>query len=219
MIVERGMMMRTLLAMPCMETVYTDFFIRTLGMHRFEGDESTATKGSLVYDARNLLANKAIDEGFDRVMWLDSDMIFDPDLEHRLAARLDEGYDIVSGLYFTRRLPLRPVIYKELYVEGQPDGSLKPISVSYDDYPENSVFEIAACGFGAVMMTVDALKRVRDHYGLPFSPAIGFGEDLSFCMRAKELGIKMHCDSSIKLEHIMIGTSSERDYLLTRGGE
>lgn len=211
--------MRTLLAMPCMDTVATRFFISVLGMQRFPGDESTATESSLVYDARNMLANKAIVEGFDRVLWLDSDMVFEPDLEQRLAARLDEGYDIVSGLYFTRKSPIRPVVYKEIYIEQNEDGSVKPVSVNYDDYPRDSFFEIAACGFGAVMMTVDALKRIRDHFGLPFSPAIGFGEDLSFCMRAKELGIPIWCDSSIKLKHIRHYEVSEEDYLKTLGGQ
>ena len=207
------------MAMPCMDTVATRFFISVLGMQRYPGGESTATEGSLVYDARNLMANKAINEGFDRVLWLDSDVVFDPDIEPRLSAHLDRGVEIVSGLYFTRREPIRPVIYKEIYIEQNPDGTVLPVSTPYEDYPRDSFFEIAACGFGAVMMTVDVLKRIRDRFGLPFSPLIGFGEDLSFCMRAKEIGIPIYCDSSVKLKHIMHREISEDDYLLTRGGK
>ena len=211
--------MKTLIAMPCMDMVHTAFMESLLKLQPAGDVDFGITCSSLIYDARNMLANKAIVEGFDRVLWLDSDMVFEPDLEQRLAARLDEGYDIVSGLYFTRKSPIRPVIYKEIYIEQNEDGSVKPVSVNYDDYPRDSFFEIAACGFGAVMMTVDVLKRIRDHFGLPFSPAIGFGEDLSFCMRAKELGIPIWCDSSIKLKHIRHYEVSEEDYLKTLGGQ
>jgi hypothetical protein len=31
---------------------------------------------------------------------------------------------------------------------------------------------------------------------------MGFGEDISFCLRVKELGKKMYCDSSVKMGHV-----------------
>ena len=54
-----------------------------------------------------------------------------------------------------------------------------------------------------VMMTMDAAKRVTGEFGLmPFMPTAGFGEDLSFCMRARKAGIKLWCDSRVKCGHI-----------------
>ena len=184
-----------------MDMVHTQFLRSILGMRAIGVCEYSLTQSSLIYDARNLLAAKAVNEGFDRVLWLDSDMIFDTDLMERLSARLDEGYDFVSGLYFTRRDPVRPVLFKSTHVEVLENGTRQPKADYYYDYPKDSLFEIAAVGFGAVMMTVDLIREVGK-LGLPFSPQLGFGEDLTFCRKVEGIGKKMWCDSSIKLGHI-----------------
>ena len=60
-------------------------------------------------------------------------------------------------------------------------------------------------------MKASLLKEVKDKYGLPFSPILGFGEDISFCMRLKELGKKMYCDPRAKLGHIGYKVYTEAD--------
>lgn len=142
-------------------------------------------------------------ENFDRVLWLDSDMCFDRHLFRRLSEHLDLGKEMITGIYTSRKPPIRPVIYKNVFFQPDETGtSGTPIAETWWDFPRDDLFEVAACGFGAVMMTTDVLKRVQDAYGLPFSPVMGFGEDLSFCLRVKELGIPMWCDSSIKVGHV-----------------
>lgn len=206
--------MKTLIAMPCLDMVHTVFFKAVLGLQRVDKVQFALSCSSLVYDARNTLARQAIAENYDRILWLDSDMDFAPDLLKRLSADMDEGREFVSGLYFKRKAPIKPVIYKEigLYRSGV-DETVTPFAACYEDYPRDDIFEIAGCGFGGVLMSVDLVKRVADKYGLPFSPIMGFGEDLSFCMRAQELGAKMYCDSRVKLGHVGLGTITEELYL------
>ena len=200
--------MKTLVAIPCMDMVHTDFFRSAVGMERSGAVCFGFAQGSLIYDGRNALTNMAIEDAYDRVLWLDSDMIFDTFLFRRLSEHLDLGKEMISGLYFSRKPPLRPVLYKSVYMR-QTEGLNEPVAESFTDYPRDDVFEVAACGFGAVMMTTELLRRVRDAYGLPFSPAFGFGEDLSFCMRVRELGVKIWCDSSIKLGHVGLSVFDE----------
>lgn len=204
--------MKTLIAIPCMDMVHTGFFRSVLGMRAVGVCEYSMAQSSLIYDSRNLLASKAVNEGFDRVLWLDSDMEFDPDLMEKLAARVDEGYECISGLYFTRKNAVNPVIYKNVYMWKLDDGTAQPVAEHYKDYPKDSVFEIAACGFGAVMMTTEIIKAVGK-LGLPFSPMAGFGEDLSFCRKVAGIGEKMYCDSNIKLGHIGQRTITEDYYI------
>lgn len=187
--------MKYLVAVPCMDMMQTQFVCSLVAMPLFKETEITFGANSLIYDTRNQLAEKAIQGGFDRVLWFDSDMTFKPDTAHRLAARLDEGIDFCTGLYMTRKKPIRPTLFKSIEVDP-------PRAVFYDDYPKDSLFEIAACGFGGVMMNVDLLKRVGVKFGAPFSPILGLGEDLSFCIRLSMLGVKMYCDSSIKMGHV-----------------
>ena len=202
--------MKTLIAIPCMSMVHT-MFMASLIQLKIEGDvQFSMTDSSLIYDARNRLGQKAVEEGFDRVLWLDSDMTFEPDIFLKLSKWLDEGYDFVSGLYFKRRQPIEPVIYSAIGTK-QKDGEALPFSDWYDNYPEG-IFEIAGCGFGCVMMNTNVIKEVAEKYGLPFSPILGFGEDLSFCCRASQAGFKMYCDSNIKLGHLGNYTFTENDF-------
>lgn len=192
--------MRTLIAVPAMDMLSTDFCRSCVGLQLSGEVQWTFSQGSLVYDGRNLLAETAIRDGFDRVLWLDSDMVFDAYLFRRLSEHLDLGREMITGLYVSRKAPIRPVIYKSIRRDPAENG-FTPVAETFRDYPRDDLFRIAGCGFGAVMMTTELLRAVRDRFGLPFTPTPGFGEDLSFCMRVEELGREMWCDSSIKLGH------------------
>lgn len=206
--------MKTLIALPCMDMVHTVFMKSLMGMNRVGQTGFAFSCSSLVYDARNTLAKQAVTEGYDRVLWLDSDMDFEPDLLEKLSADMDEGRELVSGLYFKRKAPIKPVIYKSLgYYKNEDESGVTPVAVSYEDYPKDSIFPIAACGFGGCLVSTDLIKRVGDKFGLPFSPIMGFGEDLSFCSRVTDLGVEMFCDSRVKMGHVGLGSITEEVYL------
>ena len=190
--------MRTMIAVPCMDMVHTFFFASMLSLRKPEGTEVAIASCSLVYESRHTLAMKAMNDGFDRVLWLDSDMNFRPDLLERLSAHLDAGKEFVSGLYFTRKNPVRPCVYEVCEPVKNAAGVTLPKLEHFRTVPEG-LFEIQACGFGAVMMTTDLIRRAGD---LPFFPTEGFGEDLTFCRKARAAGATLWCDSSIKLDHV-----------------
>lgn len=189
--------MKTLIAVPCMDQVDARF-MSCLATLEKPGEVTVATQiGSLIYDSRNSLAKIALNSETDYVLWLDSDMVFKRDILKRLLEHAENGKDIVSGLYFRRQPPFSPVLFKELELVEEL-GRWE----NYDDYPRDSVFEIAGCGFGCVLMRTDILADVALEFRKWFNPVNGFGEDLSFCIRAKSLGYKIWCDSSIKLGHV-----------------
>lgn len=192
--------MKTLVAIPCGDMCPTGFLRSLVGMEKPGDVQVTFAQGSLVYDARNQLAAIAVDGGFDRVLWLDSDMEFPADTMQRLGADLDEGRDMVSGLCFSRRYPIRPCAYSATYFSEE-NGVQIPHADIIEDWPAEP-FKVAAVGFGVCMTTTDLLKRVKEKFGLPFSPAYGFGEDLSFCQRAVLLGTEIWVDPRIDIGHI-----------------
>lgn len=175
-----------------------------MAMQRPGDCRSAVMMSSLIYDARNQLAKKAVDDGFDRMLWLDSDMQFEPDLLVRLANDMEQfDLDFVCGLYFARKPVTHPIIYKELiYDIDREKQTLDARAVKYLDYPKDSLFEIAASGFGAVLMKCSAMEKLIREYGQPFAPMPGFGEDITLCWRMKKLGMKMWCDSGVKLGHM-----------------
>ena len=196
-------MSRTLIAVPCHTMVHAKFTRCLMELDRPEGTGYAQIEGTLVYTARTLIANKAVEMGFDRVLWIDSDMTFAPDTLIRLSRDMDEhGLDMVCGIYFTRKVPIMPSIHNKLHWEVKPDGWVDTDCRCFIDYPENSLFEIACCGFGCVMTSVRLLKAMNDKYGSPFYPLMGMGEDTTFCYRATQNGFRIFCDSSVKVGHI-----------------
>ena len=206
--------MRTLIAVPCMDTMPTRFVSSFVNLRRVGETHYAFNANSLIYDSRNIFAAKAITDGYDRVLWLDSDMVFDPDMMERLMADMDAGdLDYVSGLFFRRRTPTSPVLYRSIEWQQTDDG-LKSGAVPYRDYPADQLFEVGGSGIAAVLTSTRLLKAVWEAYGPPFNPLVQLGEDLSFCWRAKQLGYRLYCDSRIKVGLVGPTVYDETTYLM-----
>ena len=194
--------MKYLIAVPSHEMVHARFTRSLMELDKPENTAFTMITNTLIYTARNLIAQNAVKYGFDRVMWFDSDMEFKPDTMVRLAEDMDKGYEFVSGLYFSRQEPIRPIIHKEVNWKVKADGWIDSNAELYHDYPQRKLFEVAACGFGCCMTSVPLLKRMCEKYGSPFYPLMRMGEDTTFCFRVRQDGWKIYCDSSIQAGHI-----------------
>lgn len=202
-------MLKYLIAIPCGNHIPTPTVASLTYMNRVGMSRVTFVQNSMVYDARHMLITEALESGVDRVLFLDSDMTFDSHLMERLAADMDEGRDLVCGLCFRRIFPTGPVVYKSVHLD---EHECK--SVVYEDYPRNQVFEIEACGFGAVLLSTKLLEDAVRAYKHPFAPRPGVvGEDIAFCWRAKQLGYRLWCDSRIKVGHVGTLIFNESTYM------
>ena len=202
-----------------MDTIPTGFVQSILYLEKGQDVSVCFKANSLVYDSRNLLSLSAIEEGFDRVMWFDSDMMFTKDTMKILMQDMNNlGAEMVTGVYFKRRPPYSPVIFDELDEPGM-DADGKPIAHvhNYEDYPADSVFPVKGCGFGCVLTSTKLLKEVWDKFGPAFSPYPWAGEDISFCHRVNQLGHTIYCDSNVACGHI--GTVVYTEEMMKRGGK
>ena len=205
--------LKYMIAVPCMDAMPTPFVAALTALKRVGLTKHSFLANSLVYDARNMLAQEAIDTGVDRVLFLDSDMFFQPDMMERMAADLDTGIDFVTGISFKRRFPTMPCIYKEVGLDVENNKVIGSTKV-FDDYPQDNLFQVAGCGFGAVMMNVSMLRDVWNKREKPFQPIPdALGEDLSFCYLARTTGYKLWCDSRIKVGHVGQFIYSESHWL------
>lgn len=189
---------RILIGVPCMDMV-SAMFTQSLAMLQRPKDCDVAIMlniGSLVYDSRNQIAKAAIKMEADLVLWIDSDMVFEPDTLVRLLADIDEGRDIVSALCFYRRPPYGPVGYTRLQVENDEIKEMEKIT----DYNAGEIIEMDAVGFGCVLMKADPLYELAA--GEWFMPTTWAGEDCAFCVRAKKEGYSIYLDTNIKLGHM-----------------
>lgn len=191
--------MKVFIAIPCMDTLSAKFAqcLVNLVNHKRDFDVEVGFHiGSLVYDSRNKLAERAINSTADYVLWLDSDMTFMPDtLDMMLDTLKKNNYEILTGMYFRRRPPFTPTLFEELRI--LPTGT---VTKEFDEIPDE-IFEVAGCGFGCVLMSRNVLWNVFCQNGNMFAPMNGVGEDLSFCYRARRIGHKIYCDPTIALGH------------------
>ena len=176
---------------------YTQLITRPIDGYSFH---IQFTENSLVYDARNYLAQYAIDNDLDYVLWVDSDVIFPADGLERLLAH---DKDFVTGVYFQRRPPHYPTIYSHVGEDG------KEVCT---DYTKKRLFQVEGCGFGFCLVKVDVMRKMVNEYGYLFHPIPQLGEDLSFCYRWTQMGGEIWCDPTIKLGHLGTQVYGEEDY-------
>ena len=188
------MSIRLLIAVPTTDYVHADF-VKSLAKLQSElGRRHVAydveiQSGTLVYFARNRLANKAINEKYTHVLWLDSDMVFSEQIVEDL---MDVGKDMVCGAFVSRRPPYGPCIYTSIEknnIRQVKDWGLKP-------------FRVDGCGFATVLTSVDLLQAVTQKFGTCFQPTDYYGEDLAFCWRVKQLGYEIWCEPTVRVGHI-----------------
>lgn len=137
----------------------------------------------------------------DYLFWLDADNIIQPRDFYTL---LYDDYDIVSGLYFTRKPPFRPVATYNL-----PGAEIKGWLNGYED---GKVMEVDGIGMGACLMRWKVAKDMLDKYEFPFDFVkvkddqngrfSYLTEDLVFCDRAQKLGYKIYMDCRVFCGHV-----------------
>lgn len=189
--------MKLLVGIPSLDFVHVDFVECLANLIRRLKDDGVdfdvwICKGTLAHVARDKVACKAINEGYTHVLWLDADMIFSPDI-------LDDlrfcGKDFVTGLACSRRPPFVLCVFNHVSDEK---GC---IAYKLADVPEEA-FEIQGCGFACVLISTEILKAVMTRYKTCFLPMKIYGEDLAFCVRARELGFRIWCEPTVRLGHI-----------------
>lgn len=187
--------MRILIAVPCMDSVPSQFAQSLATLNKVEECVVAFQMGSLIYNSRNYLATAAVKMEADYILWLDSDMVFPSDTLERLWKDRDKG-DIVTGIYYRRVEPYKPVLYSRLDID---DNGCQ--WENCDDI-KDEIFEVEGCGFGCVLTPTNVFIDVMNRFGNMFSPINGVGEDLSFCWRAKQCGYNIVADPGIPLGHV-----------------
>ena len=188
------MSMRLLIAIPTTDYIHADFVKSLLALtaelsrKKIEYTVGIQT-GTLVYIARDKLANKAVNEKYTHVLWLDSDMVFNEQIVDDL---LFCGKEMVCGAFVSRRPPYGACVYssiKKNQVEKIKEFGTKP-------------FRVDGCGFACVLVTTELIQAVQLKFGTAFQPTDYYGEDLAFCWRAGQLGREIWCEPTARCGHI-----------------
>lgn len=204
------------IATPCMHEVGTYYFHSILGLIAHENATNskhmTHPNGGLTTHvstrlpvARNLLVRNFLDTKANWLWFIDSDMVFRKDtLSRLLAAAYEHNSGIMGGLCFAVSMdgfPWPTLINRDDKNEQ---------SIQYD-YPKDTVVEVDVTGAACLLIHRTVLESMREvfSYNYPFEwfqdTKIGtaeVGEDVAFCVRARQLGFKVYVHTGIKIGHL-----------------
>jgi GT2 family glycosyltransferase len=197
-------MARILIAVPNAGGIEPDTLISIYNMDVPSGIETELKSfyGYLIDDARNKIVKHAIDNRYDGILFVDSDMTLP---KNTLTRFISESKDIVSGLYIKKLSNDEKVI--ELFLKNEntsADGKIIR-NVKPTDFKDNKTFEVDACGFGCVLIRTSVFLKI----GYPYfkyqfneNPLLNTSEDIDFCIKAKYRGFKIYAATDILLGHI-----------------
>ena len=199
--------MRLLIAVPAYETLRAEFVQSLMELTAQLNQDNVPHEvkiltGSLVYAARDKLAQHAVNNHFDEVLWIDSDMVFDRHLYEDLSIH---GKDMICGWFVSRHSPYVSCLF----------SSIDPVERISE--PPDDIFRVEGCGFGAVLMKAKVLEDVMNgNRGKCFLPEAKAGEDLAFCRRATGCGYAIWCDPTVRVGHVgnLIIWPEDRERLL-----
>jgi hypothetical protein len=135
------------------------------------------SQGSLVGWVRNRVYQEIRKLDFNKLLWIDSDISWDLDAFSRI---ISSDKDIISGMYLN--INKEPV--------GQPrDFRAKMLM--------HDIVEMEWLGLGFLCITKDVVDALAE----PFIRDGHYGEDVAFCLNARDAGFELWLDPTIRVTH------------------
>ena len=152
--------------------------------------------------AREKLAENAIKQGFDFILMMDNDMLYPIDFIECMLQDMEyhPEMDVLAPLAFMRNPPHYAVMYMVESGYSSERHEEYYVNQFVKNYPKDKLVECDAVGFGAALIRVSLLKKMKAPY---FMSTTGSGEDIWFCHNAKkQAGAHIFMDTRIKLAHL-----------------
>lgn len=158
------------------------------------------SQGTLIFDQRNSLVRTAVEEKCDYILFIDADMRFPKTTLERLLAHKK---DIIGVNATTRMMPPKPTARN---IQINEDGSVDWLEVFSNK--EKGIGKVDAIGCGVMLIKTSCLKNIPQPYFYFEQLLKGklLGEDIYFCIKAKDAGIDTWVDHDLSMEIGHVGS-------------
>lgn len=158
------------------------------------------SQGTLIFDQRNSLVRTAVEEKCDYILFIDADMRFPKTTLERLLAHKK---DIIGVNATTRMMPPKPTARN---IQINEDGSVDWLEVFSNK--EKGIGKVDAIGCGIMLIKTSCLKNIPQPYFYFEQLLKGklLGEDIYFCIKAKDAGIDTWVDHDLSMEIGHVGS-------------
>ena len=183
-------------------TTYTTLLMRTaseirLGIHQ--------GFGAGIDKVRNNAVKNCLSGDYTHLFFLDDDTLPRPDAILRL---LKHDLPIVSGLYCRRSEPHYPIIINMNRDNRKVLGFTYPYEMNP---PKDKLVECDAVGAGCLLIKREVFEKMPQPW---FKVGQYHGEDIYFCLQAKEAGYKILVDTGVECMHVVEHIVASRPELI-----
>ncbi len=186
--------MKILLAIPASRYIETECIVSLFAMQKQPHEiEIFIPKNYAVDVNRNIIAKYAQENGFEAILWVDSDTILPKDT---LTQFVEHDKDIVAGVYSYKVLGNKEVVAKRFQDETREEYD----NLTIKEIKESSgLVEVDGVGFGCVLTKTSVFDKVPFPW---FIYTQDMGEDIFFCRKAQNEGYKLWLDTDVICGHI-----------------
>ena len=203
-----------MIAMPCYDSVKVSTMVAVIKVIQQLAKSGVAVgintiKSPLIHQARNYLTSVFLNSDFTHLLFLDSDVDFEPEAVVRM---LVAKKDVICTPYRVKSMEVDKKMYT---VELKKDARMEP----------GEIIEITAGPTGIMLIHRDVFKKIiekfpdlkiknpvfpepgPDHqyyysfFDFTFEDGYSTGEDVSFCKLVQKLGFKLYANTASFTKH------------------
>lgn len=185
---------------------FTHDLVCAVGYHMGTFDDEISLhshQGALIAESRNVLARRAVENGDDYIVFLDTDMRFP---QHIFKTLLDHELPVVAANCAKRRRPISPTARKVNDETGEADAV-------YPDKEKTGIERIDVVGTAVMAIQTDVMMQLEfPWFDTPWddNEQRFVGEDLFFCHQLRHAGIPLYLDHDLSWEIGHIGSYTYR---------
>jgi GT2 family glycosyltransferase len=195
-------MVKILIAIPSAGDIMPETFVSLYNMTVPEGIETELKTfyGYSIDEVRNNMASYAVSHNFNGIMFVDSDMKLPKDT---LVRMINLNKEVVACLYLRKSEDEEKI--EAFFFDTNPDPDVKfpRKRILKEDIKGNSIIELAAFGFGCVLIKTKVFEKIEyPYFKFIVNGAERIGEDVFFCNKLREKQIKMYSVEDLRVSHI-----------------
>jgi GT2 family glycosyltransferase len=181
------------LGIPCVGTVRIETLLSVVAiLNSTPHDIYVAWReGAYIEQNRTRLIQTAIEQKCEKLFFLDSDIMVEPNVINKLLAH---NKPFIAANYNHRSFPLRS------NVKFMENGEF----IAVPELP-HELFKCAAVPTGAMLIDIPTVQKIpHPWFDLEYfeDGSLRIGEDVYFCLKAIEHGYEIWCDPLIEIGHI-----------------
>ena len=158
---------------------------------------------SAIDQGRCVLAQEALDLGFEHLFWVDADVSF---CEYDVDKLINSGKEFITAPYSVKGWPaLTTKFVRDGEIKLGKGGCIEEVKYAATGfmYTHKTVYEKIISKFNLSRVKIWGGQYEVYPFFLPLIWEDHYlGEDFAFCYRAREAGIKLYSDTTIRLSHI-----------------